>query len=352
MSMGCGSARVARVALAGLVTAACGGGGGGSTDAGGGGDGPRGDGSGGPLGYVDVAAGWTVGVAHDFSADHVYNPAELVDGAVTHGNEPEGLFFARAPYPEALLVIAGRQLLELGAGGSYTVRDFTHDMPDQPDLPDAMRVGTWVPDFLSAGPTILVSSSSENAGDGVFQISTSWVSARDRNVNNTRAILWDATGAFDDVGGPEGYLGTQYGLIRRSASPTVLIPGDHQTMHLVGPNLLVSRRLSTTSFGLVLIASGAHTETMLAERGELRIGEGDPPPPFLAWVVIDRRQLALVDPSGELVVIGETQDPGYTWRFAAAPPDEHPFAGPTPRVYVIENNRTLDIDRVLVFTGP
>ena len=336
--------------LAGLVTAACGGGGG-TPDGRGGGDGPSGDG-GDPLAHVDVASGWTAGVAHDFSADHVYNPAELVDGTVTHGNEPDGLFFVRAPYPDALLVTAGRQLLELGAGGSYTVRDFTHAMPNQPGLPDQIRVGTWVPDFLAAGPTILVSSSSEDGGDGVFRITPSWVSSSDRNVNNTRSILWDATGAFDDIGGPEGYLGTQYGIIRRSESPTQLIPGDTQTMHLVGPNLLVSRRVSPTSFSLVLIASGAHTETMLAERGEIRIGEGDPPPPFLAWVVLDQRQLALVDPSGELVVIAETLDPAYAWRIPGAPPDGHPFAGPTPRVYLVENNRTLDLDRVLVFTGP
>lgn len=306
------------------------------------------DGPPGLLPHVRLAAGWSARVFHDFSAQFTYVPIDFVDGTEMYSNQPDHMFVLRPPFAEALAVVAGRVVIELTAA-TYTPHDFGQHAPNTAGLPDHLRGGTYVPDLDGGGPAVLLSSSSANAGDGTFRVTPAWAISSDRTTNNTRAILWDPAGAFDGVAMAEGYLGTMGGVVRRSAGSmgVPIIPGDNKTLHLSGPNLLLTREAATT-VQLVEVASGMHTEKVLAERGFIELGEGPAPAPHPAWVILDSRQLALLRADGSLETVAESTNGAYRWQAAAVAAPPHALAGTGgPIIYLLEGNRTLEIDRVI-----
>jgi hypothetical protein len=296
-----------------------------------------------PFAYIttDLA----VELFQDYSPQFAYDPMDFVEVDEVFDNQPSWLFALHPPFPAALGVIAGRQVLVL-SGSTFEEHDFGQHPPDTFDQPDNLTGATFVAD-LDGDPALYASSGSRNAGDGAYIITPAWTISRDRALNNVRGILYDATGAFDNLGVPEGYLGAQQGIVKRSTGLAILI-GDHKNLRLVDDDLLVTRHL-LGSVELRRIASVTHAETLLATRSLIRLGEGEPPPGAIAWAILDRSQLALVRATGELDVIAETTDPGYVWHSIVIPPASHPLAG---RIYVLESNRTLDLDRVLAITPP
>lgn len=99
------------------------------------------------------------------------------------------------------------------------------------------------------------------------------------------------------------------------------------------------------------MAAGMYPETQLAQAGRVVLGEGTPPG-AQAWAVIDNARLAAVTATNDIDTIAESIDPAYQWRSAVSPPPGHPLATAPNIVYVLEGNRVLDIDRVLVLTKP
>jgi hypothetical protein len=297
-----------------------------------------------PLGHITVSPGWSVDVFQDFSASFTYVPIDFVDGPETYSNLPDWLFVLEPPFAPRLGLLAGRRVIEL-SGSTFTSHDYGQHDPNTGGRPDYLRGATYVANLDANGPALLVSSSSAGGGDGTFRITPGWNLSPDKVQNNTRGILFDPTGAFDERAVPEGYLGTQDGLVRRSDGQ-VIAPGDIKTMRLVGSDLLVTRDVGTT-VQLVRITSKTHVETVLAEHATIRLGQGVPPSPYIAFAVVDQRTVVLVGPSGALVPVVDTTDPRFAWQAVAVPAIPHPLAG---RIYLLEGNRDLDLDRVLAIT--
>ena len=300
-----------------------------------------------PFTYVTFAPGYAATVFHDYSADFTFDANDWMEATEVHDNQPDYLFALQSPFPQALGVIAGREILVLD-GARYEAHDYGMHAPNAGmGQPDNLTGAQFVANLDGNGPALLVSSASEDAGDGAFRVTPQWGIGLDLSFNNTRCILYDTTGAFDARPGAERYLGAQNGIVRRS-DQVVIAAGDTRSMRVVGTDLYVTRFTGMTE-QLLRIASGTHAETVLQVRVRIRIAEGTPPPGAVAWAIVDDKQLALLHADGKVDVLAELTDPGYVWTSAVAPPAGHPLAG---RVYVLESNRARDLDRVLAITIP
>jgi hypothetical protein len=296
-----------------------------------------------PFAYITTDL--DIELFQDFSAQFAYDPLDFPETSETFDNQPSWVFALQPPFPAALGVVAGRQILVL-SGSSYEEHDFGQHAPNQPQLPDHLTGAMFVAN-LDGDPAIYASSSSQNAGDGSFIITPAWTISREQTTNNVRGVLFDTAGAFDNLGAPEGYLGSQLGIVKRSTN-TTLVAGDNQNLVLVGNDLLVTRHLAA-SVELRRIATITHAETLLATSTRIRLGEGAPPAGAIAWALVDNARLALVRSTGALDVIAETTDPAFVWHAVAVPPTGHPQAG---RIYILESNRDRDIDRILALSLP
>jgi hypothetical protein len=300
-----------------------------------------------PFAYVTFLPGYAASVFQDYSTSFTFDAMDWMEATEFHDNQPDYVFALQAPFPPALGVIAGREILVLD-GMRYETHDYGNHAPNAGmGQPDNLTGAQFVANLDNNGPALLVSSASQDAGDGAFRVTPLWAVSLDLGVNNTRSILHDATGAFDTRPGAERYLGSQNGIVRRS-DQVVIAPGDTRSMRVVGNDLYISRFTGMTE-QLIRIATMTHTETVLAVRVKIQIAEGPAPFGTIAWAIVDDKQLALLYADGKILVVAELEDPAYVWTSAVAPPAGHPLAG---RVYILESNRTRDLDRVLAITIP
>ncbi|HEY4177166.1 MAG TPA: hypothetical protein VGM90_10055 [Kofleriaceae bacterium] len=300
------------------------------------------------LAHVNLAAGWKIRVYRDFSEQFTYDATDFVDGTETYDNQPSTLEFLSAPFPDELVVSAGRSLLEL-TDTAYRNRTYGSHAPDTAGLPDSLRCPQLVAD-LNGMPGILVSSSSLSNGDGTFIVRSDFGITLDKTVNNTRCAIWDADGTFDGRGTAEAYLATNVGLQRRSDGVNINT-ADHETIAF-NPSrteMIVSRYDATGEMmDLISIASGGHAETMLAHSTfNVSVGSG-----ALAgtngWATIDLQKLYTIG-DGTLTLVAESTDADWLLHAVGTPPAGHVLdVTPNGTAYLVESNRTLDIDRILL----
>jgi hypothetical protein len=302
------------------------------------------------LDHVTVADGWSVRVFHDFSEHHDYDPAEFPDGSEIHDNAPNAMFVLYPPYAEGLAVIAGRQVLEITAN-TYVAHDYGLHAANTPGLPDKLSGGTFVPDLDGTGPAVLVCSSSENAGDGLFRISTSWLMSFDLDFNNVRDVFLDGAGTFDDLGGTQIYFTTPGGVYRRPETTAPIVNGQLRSGHVGGGDLWLARD-STTQAELVRVTSTTHALSIITTRSRVKLGAGFAPLPYIGWVLLDAAQLTMLGATGAIDLVAESTDSEFIWKAAVAPPSTHALGSTPPIVYVLETNRVRDLDRILVFSRP
>ena len=302
-----------------------------------------------PFAYITFAQAYSASVFQDYSANFNYVAVDWMEATESYDNQPDYLFALRSPFPQALGVIAGRKILVL-TGTTYDAHDFGNHAPNAGGgQADNLTGAMYVSDLDGTGPALVVSSASEDTGDGSFRVTPQWAISLDLTFNNTRCVLQNAPGGFDAQLTAQRYLGAQNGIIRRSDS-LVIAPGDTRSMRVVGNDLYTTRFIPLTmTEQLIRIASGTHAETMLAERTRIRIVEGAPPAGYVAWAIIDFKQLALIAADGGLTVVAETTDSAYAWTSAVVPPAGHPLVN---RLYLLESNRALDLDRVLAIKTP
>lgn len=304
--------------------------------------------------HIDLASGWSVRVFNDFSDGHTYVPVDFVDPPEMYSNEPTSMFVMSPPYPSALAVLAGRDVIEMTSSSYAVHRVGATTTPNQGGIPDHLTSGVLVP---GPNPLVMLSSSSATQGDGTFVMTTQWQTSADFPRNNTRCVTVDAAGGFDDADTLTGeiYLGTDNGVVRRSDMMTLFI-GDTKTMKVVGTRLLLTRQIIVGDVRLVLVDSktgGMYPETELARAGGIEIGEGEPPAPGIAWAILDTTRLVSVTAMpGAMDAIAQITDPAFVWSAVAAPPAGHPLSATGSEVYVLESHRDSDLDRVLVFTSP
>jgi hypothetical protein len=300
-----------------------------------------------PFAYIDLAAGYDVSLFQDFSSAFVFDAMDWPEMTEFHDNAARYLFTLDTPFPKGLGVIAGRTIFVLD-GASLETHDFGQHPRNTAGQADNLTGAVLVPNFSLAGTALVVSSGSEDTGDGLFAIDAQWAISTDLSVNNTRCVLYDATGAFDAQATAQRYLGGQGGVVRRS-DQVVVAPGDIRSMRLIDEDLLVTRFLTATATEEPVRRVGTPHAATVLPRTRLRIVDVAPPASAIAWAIADETQLVLVRPDGTLDVIAELTDPAYRWASAHLPPDGHPLAG---RIYVLESNRDRDLDRVLAITTP
>jgi hypothetical protein len=300
-----------------------------------------------PFAHVQLAPGYQVSVFQDFSAGFVFDANDWQEATEVHDNQPDYLFTLDTPFPRAIGVIAGREILVLD-GTSLEIHDFGQHDRNTLGQADNLTGAVLVPDFAPGAAALVVSSGSEDTGDGLFAISPSWEISLDLTVNNTRCVVYDPTGAFDAMGSAQRYLGHQNGLVRRGDQAMITF-GDTRSMRLAGDTLYVTQANAQQTEDLVRVATTTHARQVLATRTKLRLVEGTPPGNTIAWAIADDAQLVLIGQNGGIEVVAELSDPGYRWTGAVAPPAGHPLAG---RVYVLESHRGNDLDRVLALTPP
>jgi hypothetical protein len=299
------------------------------------------------LTHVQLATGWSVSVFHDFSQEHPYNDTEFPDPPELYSNAPVKAFTLSLPYPQAIGVCAGRDILVITATG-IEIHYYGMHPPNDMNLPDGINGAVWT------NPRLLVTSTSSMGGDGVFWIAGDWTISPIVNPNNTRDITFDAAGGFDSVGVGQPYYGDMTGVYLLGPPSVLIVPsGDAASLHVAGDVLLFTDRHTDVDSDLVSVASGTHATTVLATASAIQLADGDATAPALGWATIDNKQLVEVIPgSAPFEAIAETTDPLYTWMGAAIPPPSHPLGTPWPSIYLIESNRALGIDRLLRFTMP
>lgn len=298
------------------------------------------------LAHVTTAPGWTKSVYVDFSADFTYNPADFIDGAAVD-NQPRGIAVLGAPFAEILAIGAGRSIIELSTT-RYIPHDYGMHAPNG-SLADDFSGMAFVTDVPSVGPRLVVGSSSEGGGDGVYHVNVMWSIARDMTNNNVRAFMWDTAGAV--VGTPDNFVGTGGGMVRRSNMAVSVVAGDIHSLVTFPGGVMVARELVDNDVRLIRGSwtGTVFTEAELAVHESIVFANGDRPSTALAWAVLDRASLVEVAIDGTSIPIATTDDAAFTWADATVPAIGHALA-PTRSIYVLESNRALDIDRVLVFT--
>jgi hypothetical protein len=299
------------------------------------------------MSHLTVAPGWHASVFVDFSSQFVYQPADFVDATDTYDNEPSHLIATHIPYAPALLVTAGRHVLEI-TPTSFVDHDYGNHVPDTTGRPDALQAPTMAFPTIGQG-RVLLTSSSPNTGDGVFVMTTAFSLTTESNFNNVLSVVYDAGGLFDARGTDEVYLGTlSQGVVRESDMATNLVPGIIRTIRRIGSDMMITREVADDDQRLVRVTSGTHAEIPIAQARTLRLGQGDPPAPGVAWVVVDRNALEILSPSGELDTVASHDDPNAAWQASVVPIPLSGLAGPTARVFVLESNITAGVFRVLL----
>lgn len=302
-----------------------------------------------PFAYVQLAAGYNIDQFQDFSSSFTFNAEDWAEATQFHDNQPDYLFAIEKPYPESIGIIAGRVIYAID-GTSLAAFDFGQHPRNTAGQADNLTAGAMIRlSSTATEPTLIVTSSSEDAGDGMFTITPTGDIATDLAANNTRSLLADGDGAFDDLGLPERYLGTQGGLIRRS-DQTMIATGDIRSLHVAGINdLWMTKSVNTdTQEQLFRVASTTHALTPHAARETFRLAEGPTlTPDATAYAVVDRKQIVIVNADGSLDVIAELVDPSFIWTSVVVPPSSHSLAG---KIYVLESNRGRNLDRVLAIT--
>jgi hypothetical protein len=242
---------------------------------------------------------------------------------------------------------------------------YTPSAPNAGDFPDHPADLFFAPAAGAYSARLLVPGASTDAGDGLYQVDTSFAMTLYLASNNNPCIAFDPSGTFDALGTPQTYYGAYAGagrLMRESDNQTIVAG--------TAPAVLDVEVLSATDLALVLDESGtsnraagiahvstipvAYTLTIIAgpsaESASLVTGAFQRMGPKIHSIFSPGR-LMEIDTAGSTVELATTLSPGWTWVAAVVPPDTH-SAGAKPVYLVLESNRALAIDRVIELAPP
>lgn len=302
------------------------------------------------VSHVHVAPGWSVAVLADFSGAVPYRPNDYQDGTnETLDNAPTAVAALYPPFAAELAVAAGRSIVELP---SLAVHDYRPAVPDTTG-PDAIyRISFGNPP--DTGAALWIAAASQGAGDGLYYVSPSWQLTRDNANNNTTGVDFDATGAFDGIGTPTIYFADGTGVRRRgSASSNVLVYASINDLDGIAATataqLVVHTPNGATTSDVDRVLATTHAAQIVATATRFALAEGGALASTSAAVIRDGITLAVYANDGTFVDGASSTDPAWVWVNAAAPQPPHRLAG---SYVVLESNRTLDRDELLVVTPP
>ena len=243
-------------------------------------------------------------------------------------------------------MIAGREIAII-TDQSFALHDYGEHPPNTPPYPDAISSAAWKDN------AIVLSSSSANSGDGLFTLASDWSITHTLVDNNTRVVVLDPSGMFDGVGTAGLYFGNQNGVYRLAGLHLVMALDDASSLKIHKTTMVYTNRPSELVTDLISLTSTTHIQTKLATSAEIEIGEGPPASPTgLGWAIVDESKVVEIDPAatGNLTQVATTSDRAYSWSGVAVPSGTHPLGMDFPSLYVTENNRALNLGRVLRFT--
>jgi hypothetical protein len=314
-----------------------------------------GSGADGPEVPEDVwtAADWRVEVYRDLTADFPFVEQEFLDQEWS-SNEPTKLTLLDAPFAPGLAVLAGRHVLALGVAGDVVAHDFTPPAINGVG-PDSLVDAVVIPSFEGGGARLLAGAASWNGGDGVYVIDTDWSLVRLNAKNNIDAVAADPAGRFGQTQVAQLlYSGWDTG-IWRYPSDVQVVTRHCLSMRLL-PNGSVLCRAPTTDTETALLevsSSGSEREVLPAATTELSVVPGSTPQlDAYAYLLLANRDFVAITAEGTTTQIASSSDTNWRWTSALIVSPDHPLGGARGAVYVLESNRTLNRDRVLVLWPP
>jgi hypothetical protein len=300
--------------------------------------------------HLHTATGWVISPLADLGAAFTYVQDDFVEGMGTlhRDNAPRYVAALYLPFSAELAVIAGRSVIEVAADGMMTNHDYRPLTPDTTG-PDAPARITFA-DFGGGDAALWLTATSNLDGDGLYRIDAGWSMKNISTANNTFGLVFDASGAFDGRGGPTLYSVAQGKPSRQQAggsdSVNTSLPDGVDDLAALGNALYFTVETQTqvlfnrlgpgTSYLKAQLDSATSTSLVLAE-GTTDGG---------LFAIQDSAKLVVVDPaSGGLTQVAWSDDPAWAWVAVSAPRAGHRLAH---HLIVLESNRTLDRDRLLV----
>jgi len=293
------------------------------------------------LAHLHTAPGWSVAVLVDFSGVVPYN-ADDFDDPTPVDNQARAVSALYPPYSGSLAVAAGRAIIELDDAGQATVHDYRPAMPDTTG-PDAINHVSFL-----AG-TLYVAAASQKTGDGLYTLDAMWGIDRQLTVNNVTGVDLDASGAFDGVGASTLYYVDQNGIEREpfpAGTAELVVAGSSNFFGVVvSPDFIYAIHNDTD---LVRVTPMMHAITVL-DSGTADMETTDHGT-FAGGILAIRDNAQLIAYGADAPTTGVfSDDPAWFWTGSTIVAPPHPLAG---KIVVVESNRTLNVDRLLVVTPP
>lgn len=303
--------------------------------------------------HIRLADGWTASVWRDFSEVIDYREQDYFDGDEVYSNAPLVLFQLAPPFVDGVGVMAGRLIVELSADGTTTEHDYRPLMVNTPGQPDHMSDAVQIPSWRARDASILVSSTSDLQGDGVFLLAQDWALSRVGGYNNVRSVAFDGAGNFDAVGAPEIYWGAHFGLWKYAEPmPEKIINGDVVSAAIQPSNTILAVRRVTNEarVELLKVDSGTHNELLIGVYNGSRM-------PIVRGTVTSQgatfvrtnSELVEIAAASDDIIIASTLDPDWKWMSAI-----RVSSGPLAfdGFYLLERNPALNVERVLRIHAP
>lgn len=286
-----------------------------------------------------------VTVFDDFSASFTYRSDDFTDGTAVNDNGPRSLCVLDPAFGAPLAVIAGRALIELAPPAAPVLHDYTPAAANTTG-PDEL-VSCRTVEVASVGPATWLAAGSLTGGDGLYILRPDWSLDRSNTANNVGGLMFDAAGTF--TGAPD-LLYASDGVIYERPGDTMVRSigkrlGDMATTR-DGDHVGVMFDDNFTPYTLVTFDPTTLDSVALASFAlEVRIAvDTEAPAPYLAYGLIDQRDLVGFLPDGSTATLASSPDAASQWRAVAIPPPSHPLGG---RVFVLEVNFEISRFRVL-----
>ena len=303
--------------------------------------------------HLQAATGWNIELFVDLTAaGFAYNRSDFVDNG-TVSNQPRYVAALYPPFSSSLAVLAGRTVIEVAPDHSAHLHSFSPAGGADKGGPDMLGRATFA-NLGQAQSGLWVTSSSQGSGDGLYLIDDQWAISRMSSENNTYALALDPTGAYDSVGSAALYVSVGVTVVERwtaaLASVFAAPAGVEEFAIANGALFMTTEATDTAPVELDRVGPGtSHTITALKTSQDLVLAEGSTTKDLYA--IQDDAQLVTVSQTdGALTRDAWTSDPDWTWISVSAPRGDHAtLAG---KLIVLESNRTLNRDRLLLITPP
>ncbi len=319
------------------------------------------EGSGDVDAHLHAASGWAITPLVELTGAVPYDATDFTDGgSEILDNAPRYVCALYPPFAGSVAVLAGRSLIELTAAGALVVHDYRPATPDTTG-PDAPARATFA-DLGAGAVGLWLSSASLGGGDGLYLIASDWsitIDASDTvdgRFNNLFPIALDPTGSFDATAVATLYEveDSEDELMRRTASEAattlVSLPGAADDLAVIGDAMYATiENADDTAVALDRVGPGAsYVVSELASTTSLVLAEGSTDA-GLYGILDGAAFVAVSGTDGTMTQEAWSDDAAWVWQAVSAPRAGHAYAR---QFVVLESNRTLDRDRLLLVTAP